>query len=152
MPSSGPIIRSVRLRTSLVVCGAAQDEDRQHRQLALRQPPPLVGDVAVADRAPAVRRVHEPHQAHRLERQQRGLHGAVVPRHDRVAVRRLVARQAQGVERQRVAVGDRRLLLDEAGDDPGFFLAQHHACSLVARLPVAADLVSPSTTRAGRWV
>ena len=123
---------------------AAQDEDREHRQLGRRHPPALVGGVAVADRAPAVRRMHEPNQPHRLEREQRGLDRAVVVRHDGMPVGRLVARQTQRVERQRIAVGGRRLLLDEAGEYPRLLTAQRHGCGAQPSTAAYAATTRPS--------
>ena len=44
-------------------------------------------------------------------------HGAVVERHHRVAVRRLVARRDERVERERVVVGRDELFLDQRPED-----------------------------------
>src|SRR5688572_3721002 len=50
---------------------------------------------------------------------------------DGIAVRRLIARAEQRVERERIAVGNRPLLLDEGAEDADLFWAQRvHAANL----------------------
>ena len=55
-----------------------------------------------------------------------GFDGPVVIDHDRVAVRRLIAGDDQGVERQRVLLGRRELLFRQAADDAGFDCVEVH--------------------------
>ena len=95
-----------------------------------RQMPPLVGGVAITGRSPAVRRVDEADEADRLQRQQRRLDGAIVVGDDRTPVRRLVAGEPQGVERQRIALRDGRLLLDQGGEDADLRIGERHRASL----------------------
>ena len=65
-------------------------------------------------RIPAPRAACESRPAPAREPLQRLVDLALVVRHDGLAVRRLVARVAQGVERERVLLGRRPLLLEQA--------------------------------------
>ena len=62
-------------------------------------------------------------------------HGRLVPVDDRVAARRLVARVPQGVDRQRVLVGRRPLLLDQAAEDAQLYRVEIHRCSVENHAP-----------------
>ena len=96
---------------------AAQRQRRQHEQLTGREVPPLVSGMAISSRAPAVRRMDEADEADRLEREQRGLDRAIVVGDDRTSVGRLIAGEAQRVERQRIALRNRCFLLDQRSED-----------------------------------
>ncbi len=71
---------------------------------------------------------------------ERLLHAPFVIRNDRVAIRRLVARQDQCVEGQRILLGSRELLLRQTADHPGFDWIQFHEG---ASLLVSASRAGP---------
>jgi hypothetical protein len=92
------------------------------------------GDVTELGDPLVVGGVDEPHVPRRLQRVEASLDREVVVGDDRVAARCLVARRPQGVQRQRVGVRDRGLLLDQAPEDPHLFVTQR-----LHRAPDATD-------------
>jgi len=63
--------------------------------------------------------VHDAGELPSLEAVDGGQHLAFGDAHHRIAVRALVAGQDEGVQRQRIGVGHRPLLLDEHAEDAG---------------------------------
>ena len=104
---------------------AAQEQHGEHRLLVGRDGQRLVEQVAVLRRA-AARRARVPRPAPAAQALERVAQHRLVVVHDRVAVRRLVAREAQRVERQRVLVGRRALLLEQGAEDALFGCRQVH--------------------------
>jgi len=106
---------------------SAQHQDREQPQLRVVQAERLVDQVLVLDRAgrrPArQRRPLAPAQAVERRADRR-----LVVVHHRIAVGRLIARQPQRVERERVPVRRRALLLHQAGDDPDLDGVRFHGC------------------------
>jgi len=92
---------------------SAQEQDAQDRQLLLVQPQGLLGQVAVLD---GTARVPAGQPRHPVARQplRRFSHGVLVVGRHRIPIGRLVARQPQRVERERVLIGGREALLDQA--------------------------------------
>src|SRR5690606_2002061 len=87
--------------------------------------PRLMEHVAVLVHALAVA-AHRPRQTFLPKRQHHLVNVAVGVLHDRVATRRLVARGDERVGRQRVVVGGRRFLLDEAAENSNLLWCQLH--------------------------
>jgi hypothetical protein len=102
---------------------AAEHQHRQQRRLGLAELERLGQDVFVL-RGPVGRAVDHPGEPAGAQRVERHLDLPVAVGDDGVAAGRLVARGAQRVERHRVRVGDRRLLLDEAPEHPDLLRAQ----------------------------
>ena len=99
-----------RLRT-------AEHEHAEDRDLVVCEPERLLHELPVLDRAaPLTRREPRPFLA--PEPLERIADHLLVVVDDGVAVRRLVAGEAQRVERQRIGVGRRPLLLDQAAEHP----------------------------------
>ena len=97
---------------------AAHEEHAQDRGFGRQQRETLVDHLAELRRALAVRRMDEAHEAGVLQVVDGSLHGGRVVRHHRPAIRALVARGDEPVERHRVAVGHRALLLEQAAEYP----------------------------------
>ena len=94
---------------------AAQHQHAEQRELVGREPERLVEQVAILRRARAVA-ARKPRPAAAVGALQRVLDDALVVVDDRGAVRRLVAREPQRVERERIGVRRRALLLDQAAE------------------------------------
>ena len=111
-------MRSVRVRSSPSVCGPRSISTASSARGRVSRPQCLVEGVAVAKGGASVRGVDEPRQAPGLDTRHGGFGGALVVGDDRIAVRRLAARQGQGVERERVLLGGRELFLHQAPEHP----------------------------------
>jgi hypothetical protein len=99
-----------RLRT-------AQHEDREHGQLVVRELECLVEQVPVlGGAAPGAACEASPAPIGQTLERRPDLRLVIVD--DGVSIRRLVAREPKGVQREGVRVGRRPLLLDEATEDP----------------------------------
>ena len=96
---------------------AAEHEHAEHRDLVVREPERVLHELPVLDGAAALAR-GEPRPLLAPEPLQRVADRLLVVVDDGVAVRRLVAGEAQRVQRQRVGVGRRPLLLDQAAEHP----------------------------------
>ena len=124
-PESKRCMRSLRWRSSPGVCGPRSISTADQRELRVGEAERLVEQVLVLDRArgrPArQRRPLAPPQP-----VQRRADRRLVVVHHRVAVGRLVARQPQRVERERVLVRRRALLLDQARDHPDLDCVRFH--------------------------
>ena len=96
---------------------AAQHQHAEHRDLVVGEPERLLHELPVLHRAAALAR-REPRPLLAPEPLQRVADRLLVVVDDGVAVRRLVAGEAERVERQRVGVGRRSLLLDQAAEHP----------------------------------
>src|ERR671925_113943 len=94
----------------------AEHQRRQERELGIREVERLVEEVPVLDR-PASGTAREPHPALPGESLERRPDRRLVVLDDRVAVRGLVASEPQRVQRERVDIGRRPLLLDQAAED-----------------------------------
>src|SRR5262245_8471112 len=95
---------------------AAEHEYAEHCRLRREQVERLVEQVPVLRDARARAR-RQACPADLTEALRRGAHSRLVVVHDGLTVRRLVAREPQRVERQRILVGCRPLLLDQAAED-----------------------------------
>ena len=95
----------------------AEHQHGEQRELRLGELQRLVQQVAELHR-PAARAAREPCPAAVPEPLERGADLALVVVGDRVAVGRLVRGEAQRVQRERVLVGRRPLLLDQAAEHP----------------------------------
>ena len=115
--------RSVRARSSPGVCGPRSISTASTEISGTDEIERLVEQVAVL-RGPAARSAREPDPAAAREAFERLPDGRLVELHDRVAVRRLVAREPQRVEAQRVLVRGRALLLDQRAEHPDLFCCQ----------------------------
>ena len=104
---------------------AAEHEHAQHRELVLGQTERLVEQVAVLGRA-AARSAGQARPAPPREAVQRVADDRLVVLDDRIAVGRLVARQAQGVEAQGIGLGRGALLLEQAAEDADLGRAEVH--------------------------
>ena len=104
--------------------GPAEHQHRQHRHLAARQPQSVVEQVPVLGRplGPHAAAITQPPQPVERVPDRR-----LVVVHDRVPVRRLVAGRPQRVQRQRVRVRRRPLLLDQAPQHPHLDGVEIHA-------------------------
>ena len=108
---------------------AAQQQHAQDGLLIDRDPERLVDEMAVLRRAAAAAaRVADPAPA--AELLQRGAQRRLVVVDDRIAVRRLVAGQSQRVERQRVLIGRRALLLQQAAEHALFGRGEIHSFAI----------------------
>ena len=107
----------------------AEHEHAEQRDLRLRQPERLVEELPVFQRTTArpARKARPATIRHALER---CLDLALLVRDDRIPVRRLVARQAKRVQRERVGIRRRPLLLDQAAEDADLDGVDVHAQSL----------------------
>ena len=106
--------------------GAAQEQHAHDTaRSASSSPKHLVGHLAVAGRALARARVDHPGQALGLQHEHGGLDVERFDGHHRVAVRGLVARGGQGLEREGVDVGRRQLLLDEGAEHAALGTGEH---------------------------
>ena len=95
----------------------AQQEDAEHRDLVVGEAQRLVEELPVLrGAAPCTARQARPAAPRETLERLVDLRLGVLD--DRVAVGRLVAREAQGVEREWVLVGRRPLLLEEAAEHP----------------------------------
>ena len=94
---------------------SAQHEDAEHGYLVVAEPERVVEELSVLRRA-APRAARESRPAAAREPLERVVDLVLVVRHDGVAIRRLIARQAESVERERVLVGRRPLLLQQAAE------------------------------------
>ena len=140
-PANG-CMRSVRCLSSPGVCGAAQQQHAQDGLLVGRDPERLVDEVAVLRRAAAAAaRVADPAPA--AEPLQRGAQRRLVVVDDRIAVRRLVAGESQRVERQRVLVGRRALLLQQAAEHALFGRGEVHSSGSLAGRCDAGGVSTP---------
>ena len=99
---------------------AAQQQHAEQRRLRPVEPERLLRDVAMLDHA-LPGRLDPAGQLLGAQRVERGVDLGLAVVHDRVAVRRLVARGHDRVERQRIVVGRRDRLLHEAAEHPRFF-------------------------------
>ena len=96
---------------------AAEHEHAEDGDLVVREPERLLHELPVLDAAAALPR-REPRPLLPPEALQRLADRLLVVVDDGVAVRRLVAGEPQRVQRQRVGVGRRSLLLDQAAEHP----------------------------------
>jgi hypothetical protein len=97
---------------------AAHHEHREHPELAVRDAERVVEEVAVL-RGAAAWTAREPDEALPGDPGDRLTDGLLVVVHHGIPVRGLVAREPERVERERIDVRRRPLLLDEAAEDPG---------------------------------
>ena len=143
------------LRALLELAGrlrAAQHQHREHGELVGAEAQRLVEQVPELVRAAGVA-ARQPREAPLGEAVQGLADDRLVVLHDRVAVRRLVARQPQRVEAQRIRVGGRALLLDQAAEDPHLDRVEvHHpqppgaGCARSTRSNAAGRaVITPST-------
>ena len=126
---------------------ASKHEHTEYGDLVAAEPECLVEELPVL-RGTAPGPARETRPAATSETLERLMDLSLVVLDDRVAVRRLVAREPQRVERERVGVGDRHLLLDEAGEDACFFTAESHRTILADVRPTRSQTADspPSTT------
>ena len=111
-------MRSVRCFSSPSVCGPRSISTQSSARSSGARPERLVEQVAVLVRSGcrgSSRGAPKPRWPSALRRL---AHGRLVVVDDRIAVRRLVARQPQRVERQRIGVRSRLLLLEQAAEHP----------------------------------
>ena len=95
---------------------AAKHQHAQHRELLVRQVQRLREEMPILDR-PAARTAREAHELALAEPLDRGTDRRLVVGDDWIAVRRLVAGRPQRVQRERVGIRRRPLLLDHAAED-----------------------------------
>jgi hypothetical protein len=107
----------------------AQHQHGEERELGVVQRQRFVEQMSVLDR-PAAGATRQPHPAAPGKRLERDADRRLVVLDDRFAARRLVARQPQRVQRQRVLVGGRPLLLDQASEHADLGCGRVHAESL----------------------
>ena len=93
--------------------GAAEHQDAEHGDLVGREADLRVEQLAVL-RGPAPGAARQPGPPPSREALERVVDLALVVEDDRIAVRRLIAREPESVERERVLVGRRSLLLEQA--------------------------------------
>ncbi len=96
---------------------AAEHEHAEDGDLVVGEPERVLHELAVLDAAAALTR-REPRPLLAPEALQRLADRLLVVVDDGLAVRRLVAGEPQRVQRQRVGVGRRSLLLDQAAEHP----------------------------------
>jgi predicted protein tyrosine phosphatase len=125
---------------------APQHEDAQERRLAVREPERLVEELTVL-RSAAAGAARNARPAPAREPLECLVDLALVVRDDRIAVRRLVAGEPQGVERQRVLIGRRALLLEQASKHTELDVVRIHAGSVRGRLAVASWLLVGRSVR-----
>jgi 7-cyano-7-deazaguanine reductase len=109
--------------------GAAQHENGEQRQLGIGQTECVVQQVPILDRT-AARPAGEAHPAAPAPPVERGADGRLVVLDHGVSVGALVAGRAQGVERERIDVWGRTLLLDEAAENANLHGIEVHGGSL----------------------
>ena len=91
----------------------AEHHHREEGELALADIERIVECVRVAQNRTPVRRVYESHESLGLGARDRRLNSRLSKVHHRFAARLLITGEHQGVERERVLVRSRQLLLDE---------------------------------------
>src|SRR5262249_11647850 len=120
----------------------AQHQHREHGDLGLPKAERLVEEMAELDGA-AAPPAREPRPAAARQAVERRADRRLVVLDDRVAVGRLVAREPERVQRQRVDVRGRALLLDQAAEDADLDSVGVHAPSLRAQ---------PKTISSPEWL
>jgi hypothetical protein len=103
----------------------AQHEHREDAELAVRDAERVVDQVPVL-RCAAAGSAREPDEALAREPSDCLADRLLVVLDDGIAVRGLIACEAERVERQRVDVGRRPLLLDQAAENPGLDRVEVH--------------------------
>jgi hypothetical protein len=126
---------------------AAQHEHREQGDLGVGEADGVVQQVPVL-RGAAPGPAREPNPAATAELVESGADRRLVVGHDRIAVGRLVAGGAQRVQRQRIDVRRRSLLLDQAAKNTQLDGAEVHALSLDARIKkdVRTGMPAPRTS------
>jgi hypothetical protein len=105
---------------------AAEHQHREQRQLR-RHPSERVVEQVPVLRDAAARTARQPDPAAAGEPLERGADRRFVVVDDGIPIRRLVAGQPERIQRERVLVGRRPLLLDERPEHPDFGGVQVHA-------------------------
>ena len=122
------------------LAGSLRSAQKQQRQNRFRGGIELKCGVEVVLPAHGASADHLPGQLFFLQRIERALNLRLGGFHDRLAIRLLIARRDQRVERQRVVLGCRHLLFGQTSQDADLQrleLAGRHS----SRLPVAGQVI-----------
>jgi hypothetical protein len=136
-----PLAAALQLAGSL---GAAQEEHGDERELGRHEVECLLEEVAVLRHA-AARAAGEARPAAPGELVDGGADLRLVVAHDGLAVRGLVAREPQRVQRERIDVGCRPLLLDQAAEDSELNRVGVHGGEVYEPAPASSPVARATT-------